>query len=330
MRSAIWFALACVAARAAVDGVILNGTTGKPQAGVNVLLVQPSEKGMEPLGVAKSDAAGAFRVDKDPAANGPTLVQATYQGVTYTAVLAPKQPRTGVQVRVYEANANRAKVAVDRHGILFQPGEGKVLVQEFVFIDNSGNTTFNDAVNGTYQFFVDGDPTLDIQITAPGSMPVKRTAEKTGAPGTYRLKFPMRPGQTQIELSYETAKSEPLQASGKVLHTDGEIRLIVPRGFKLEGAGLEAFQPEPRTQSPIYGVKPGPYRVTISGKAAAAASEPEEDPGMNEIKASRPRIYDRFYPVLGLLLATLAAGMWLVSLNRKKEAPAPPPAKKKK
>jgi hypothetical protein len=69
--------LACTLPLLAVDGVVVNGTTGKPQEGVAVSLLQPGAGGMQQLGSAKSDAQGQFKIDKDippaPASSKPPI-----------------------------------------------------------------------------------------------------------------------------------------------------------------------------------------------------------------------------------------------------------------
>src|SRR5580692_12193225 len=71
----------------AVEGVVINGTTGQPQSGVAVNLVHPSaDQGMQTLGTATSDAAGAFKIDQ-PLPSPPALLQGTYQLATYTLFL---------------------------------------------------------------------------------------------------------------------------------------------------------------------------------------------------------------------------------------------------
>src|SRR5580698_4849245 len=63
---------------AAVDGTVMNATTGKAQASVLVTLVQPGAQGMQTLATVKSDAQGKFKIDKD-VPPGPALLQAIYQ-----------------------------------------------------------------------------------------------------------------------------------------------------------------------------------------------------------------------------------------------------------
>ena len=63
----------------AVDGVVVNVTTGKPQSGVAINLVQPSQNGMVPLGNATTDAQGQFKIDKQ-IPPGPGLAASYLRG----------------------------------------------------------------------------------------------------------------------------------------------------------------------------------------------------------------------------------------------------------
>src|SRR5579884_2519152 len=109
---------------AAVDGTIVNGTTGKPQPNVTVTLVQPSQSGMDTLGTTKSDAIGKFHFDKE-AGGGPQLVQAIFGGVTYTQMIPPGTPANGVQVQVFDATSKAATAQVSQDLILYQPSESQ-------------------------------------------------------------------------------------------------------------------------------------------------------------------------------------------------------------
>ena len=316
-------------AHAAVTGTVVNGTTGKPQAGVSINLVQPGQKGMQQLGTATSAGDGTFAFEAEPGTPAPFLLQSTYQQLSYSTLVQPTDSKTGVQVLVYDSSPSRDAVAIDRHGILFQPSENQLIVQEFVFINNNGKTSYADPANGTFRFFVPADiATVKVNITPPNSMPLLRPAEKTQSPKIRKISFPIRPGQTQIEIEYTVPLTDPMMFSGEILHNDGETRLIVPRGVSLEGDGLEQFAPEPRTLSPIYGVKPGAYTVKIVGKPAPP--EPEDpDAKSPNTTAHRPRVYDRYWWIMGLGLAIMVLILVVMS-SRQEPAPAKQaPAKKK-
>ena len=311
---------------AAITGTVINGTTGKPQAGVSINLVQPGQQGMQQLGSTTSAGDGTFSFEASPAGPNPVLFQSTYQTVTYSTLLQEKQPRTGVQILVYDSSAKRDAIAVDRHGILFEPSDKQLTVREFVFLNNGGKTSYADAVNGTYRFFVPIEAEkVNVSITPPNSMPVVRPAEKTADAKIRKISFPIRPGQTQIEIEYGVPLTDPLMFTGEILHKDGETRLIVPRGLALEGEGLERFAPEPRTQSPIYGVKPGTFTVKIVGKTAPPEAE-DPDSKSPDTTAHRPRVYDRYWWIMGLGLAIMTLALFVMAIR---PSPDSKPAKKK-
>ena len=91
MNRAITIALLYAsAASAAVDGVVMNRTTDKPQPGATVTLYKLGQNGLESVESVKSDAAGKFRIDQN--LQGPRLVQTAYDGVTYNHMLPPNAP----------------------------------------------------------------------------------------------------------------------------------------------------------------------------------------------------------------------------------------------
>src|SRR3984893_16864379 len=94
-RTAVLASLALAPTFAAVDGVVINGTTGKPQPNVIVSLLQPGQAGMQNLGSTKTDAEGKFRIDKE--AKGAQLVQAFYAGVQYNKMVFQGASGTGIQ-----------------------------------------------------------------------------------------------------------------------------------------------------------------------------------------------------------------------------------------
>ena len=67
---------------AAVDGVVMNQTTGKPQGGATVTLYKVSQEGPESLESVKTGPDGKWVIDK-PTTGGPHLLQAAFDGVTY-------------------------------------------------------------------------------------------------------------------------------------------------------------------------------------------------------------------------------------------------------
>src|SRR5215467_11030210 len=89
-------------ALAAVDGIVTNQTTGKPQPGATVTLYKlGAQNGLESVESVKSDAQGHFEIHQD--LQGPRLLQAAYDGVTYNHMLPPGAPSSGVGLDVYNS-----------------------------------------------------------------------------------------------------------------------------------------------------------------------------------------------------------------------------------
>lgn len=312
---------------AAVDGTVINQTSGQPQANVIITLVQPGQGGMQTLGSVKSDTQGKFKIDK-PTGEGPALLQAIYGGVTYTKMLAPGTPSTGVEVTVYDASTKAESGLLNQHVIILQPSESGVQVSEMYLLRNTGKTTFNDPSRGTLQFFVPpGHGKVAVSVSAPGGMPVQREATSANAPNTMKVDYPVRPGETRFDVNYPLETKDG-QFAGHNLMPGGETRIVVPNGVTLEGEGLEELGTEPQTKAKIFGVKTQAYSVKISGVGkiameatgggeAGGAPAAEEDLGKPEIKQSMPRIYDKLYWVLALSAAVLALGFAVLYRSRK-------------
>jgi hypothetical protein len=316
-------ALVCLGlspAFAAVDGVVINGTTGKPQPNVIVSLVQPSQGGMQNLGSAKTDAEGKFRIDKE--AQGPQLVQAFYAGVQYNKMVFPGAPATGVQVDVFDSSNKSGVAKVTQHFIVLQPAVDAMTVSEGILYQDDGKTTFNDPVNGSCRFYLPPEAKGQVTVTvnAPGGMPIKRPAEATKEPNVYKVSYPLKPGETRFDLNYVIPTTNPMVFSTKILHAEGASDLVVPNGVTAKGDDIELAGQEPKTQASIYRIKNASFKVEVEGTGAltqpdASAPQGEDDSGQPTIQEVKPRIYDRLYWILGMSFAILGLGAVLLSRN---------------
>src|SRR6266498_3693228 len=79
----------------AVDGTVINRTTGKPQSDATVTLYKLGQAGMESLESVHSDAQGTFSINRSTQ-GGPHLIQTAYDGVTYNHMLPPGSPVSGI------------------------------------------------------------------------------------------------------------------------------------------------------------------------------------------------------------------------------------------
>lgn len=320
MRSlAVCFALAWVAS-AAVEGVVTNQTTGTPQGGVTVTLVELGS-GMKTVGSVQSGADGKFTFDVAMQAGAPYLLQALHQNVNYNRMLPPGSAGTGVGLDVYNASATARSAQVSQDMFLLEPSGTEMVVSERLVFTNSGNVTYLDP-NGTVKLFIPTEATgpVQVRIVAPQGVPINRQAEKTADPNIYVIRYPMKPGETNIDVAYAMPMSgESTTFTGKVLHRGGPVRFVAPSGVKLDGP-FEDAGPIPGTSATAYTLKGREFSLTVTGKGSLRASvnAPEgggegdgEDRGPG-IDVRRPLIYDKLPWVLSLAGAMLAIGFVLL------------------
>jgi len=280
--------LAC-AAYAAVDGSVRNETTGKPQAGATVTIYQFSAAGPEPLESVKTDAQGNWKIDKPFSGRG--FIQTAFDGVTYNHSLRPGAPTTNIALVVYASSPARGKDVVStNHMMLLEPRGDKLSVRESYFFENTSNKTWNDPANGTLRFHVHAEPLgpVEVNATAPQGIPIRRAAEKSARPGEMKVDFPIKPGETRIDLSYTLPYQNPSKLPLKFLTHAQQAMIAVPNGVELKGDGLKTEGREPTTQASIFRVEKDTLNLEISGAGEMPSAQGEgasEGPKVEQIRA---------------------------------------------
>lgn len=313
MKRALLALAVALPALAAVDGTVVNRTTGKPAAGAMVTLYKMDQGGMAPLETMRADGAGRFQAKKDDP--GPKLVQVIFDGVVYSHMLTPGAPAQGVNVDVYNASKEAGEARVGQHMILLEPSGGQLLISEAYVYRNDGKTTFNNPDAGTLRFWMPeaAKGIVQVNATAPGGMPVQRTAVKTAQAGVYKVDFPIKPGETRIDLRYLVPFADNGTYEGKVLHK-GSTKLVTPSGVTLEGKEIQAAGAEPQTQANIYDLKGTAFKVTVQGSGSLQASQgaAEEEAAGPEIERVMPKVWEKAHLILGLAFGILALGFVLL------------------
>lgn len=189
-----------------------------------------------------------------------------------------------------------AQPQVTQHMMLLEPTGVDLNVNETLIISGGGRGRVRIAVP-----------------PAAGTPEVRHaTISKTGTPGVFELSVPASAGETRVDLAWSIPFTVPETLSGRVLH-GGVVRLVFPKGVKVSSAHLESNGVEPTTQAAIFTLKSANYKIDIDGAGSLRAQPPaapaaDDGPSIQQIK---PRIYDRLFWILGLVLAILAAGFVL-------------------
>jgi len=316
---------------AAVTGTVINRSTGQPQPGATVALNKLGQGGIEMIDQAKSDAQGKFTINQEiqggpGSSTPPHLLRTAYDGVTYNHMLPPGSPTTGLTVDVYNASKQPGDAKVSKHMLLFEPSDGKMLINESFIFENTGKTAWNDSDNGgTLHFYAHGVvDRVQATATAPGGMPIGAPVNKTSKPDIYAVDFPVKPGETRFDLTYTVPYTAGEPYEGKVVTKDENTYLIAPNGITLTGDGLTDLGAEPRTQAHIFGLSATSYKIQLTGAEAAppaAAADQPESSGP-QIEQIMPRVFNQAPLILGLALGILALGFAML-YRAEPAAPSP-------
>lgn len=203
LRTTAWLfatlaALAASCSATTITGTITNGTTGKPSAGDEVILIKLAA-GMEEAAHANTDAHGKFTFTFDDP--GMHLIRAVHQGVTYHQ---PAPPGTNsVDVTVYDVGSKVDGINSVADLMFIQASQGKLEITRVFAVDNTSKpprTQMNDA---TFQFNLPQNAEIEAaQAQTSGGQGVNVQPAPQAQKGRYAFVFPLRPGQTQFQVSY--------------------------------------------------------------------------------------------------------------------------------
>jgi hypothetical protein len=278
-RAALLVILAAASLQAAADpsairGVVNNGTTGKPQAGVHITLMK-LDQGMVEIGNAVSGTDGSFSIAAaPPAADVPYLIRADYQDVAYHG--AARDAVKPVNVTVFDKTTERAKVVLSSHQVIVEPRQGRLLVAEIYSINNEtqpprtlvGSASQKDTFQFTASKGVVQD--LNIAVSGPSQLPLRQTANERPN-SVYGLDLPLKPGETKVEVNYKLPYEDSFQFEqnpGKSqLSGTPETTVIAPLDVvTLAGLDLTLTKQEPKQGAAFYAWNsPQPLKFSISG-----------------------------------------------------------------
>lgn len=299
----------------AVDGTVINRTTEKPAANATVTLYKLGQAGPEALETVHTDAQGHFEMKQNPQA-GPHNLQATYDGVTYAHVLPPGSPSTGITLDVYNSSKQPGAAKVSQHFLILQPSPGQLAIDEVYLYKNDGKTAYNDPDNGTLKFYLppEAKGVVRVQAKAPGGMPITQLAQKTSKPDTFKVDFPIKPGDTQFELSYMVPYNSPGKFASRDIAGAPETLLVAPQGVEVKGDGVEFSRQEPRSQAGIYTVKKARYEIDITGAMQASETQQAEQTSNGpSIEQVMPKLFAQIDGSAGLL-NKVASVKWILLL----------------
>ena len=235
-----------------LTGTVKNSTTGKPAAGDEVVLLSLGQ-GMEEAGRTKADAKGnfSFKLDSD----GPHLVRAIHEGVTYHRMAPPGT--TSVELEVYDVGKQVEGLEVVADIMRVQVEQGQLEVMRAFAVENKSKPPRTQMNERNLEFYVpEGARIVEgSAMTANGnplnSMPVPVDDKKT----RYSFLFPLRPGTTQFQVAYQVPYTGSANVDPKSIYSLQHFVAIVPKAMEFTAAPGTSFRPMNDPQQPDANVQ---------------------------------------------------------------------------
>jgi hypothetical protein len=238
-----------------LTGTVKNSTTGKPAAGDDVVLITLGQ-GMEEAGRTKADSKGNFSFKLNE--QGPHLVRAIHQGVTYHRMAPPGT--TSVEVEVFDvAKKLDTGIEVVADVMRFQAVQGQLDIQRIFAVQNSSKPPRTQMNERNFEFLIpEGAKIVGDSGTAvtQGGNPLKSAPVPIDDKKThFAFLFPLRPGMTQFEVEYELPYDGKASIDPKTFYALQHFVAIVPKGMQFSAASGTNFEQRNNPQQPDANVQ---------------------------------------------------------------------------
>jgi hypothetical protein len=266
-----------------ITGTIRNGTTGKPAAGVDVILFR-LQGGMQAAATTKTDAEGHYKIDSPALGGAPMLLRAIYRGVNYHEPVTPD--KTSIDIQVFEPTDKTGAFSVTAHAIILQPNGTDLTVGEEFNIQNSTQPpmAFYRA-DGSFIFALpEGAQLSDVSAVGGSGMPVVQSPLDKGN-DRHAIVFPFRPGTSGVRIAYRLpyANDQAALRFTSPYATD-RLAIFAPPTMKISGDG---FSPGGQDQGfSVFMHGPVAANAPIAVIASGTAPPVSPDSGTNAAPGS--------------------------------------------
>ncbi len=275
--TAVFFA--ALASAQTLTGTVKNGTTNKPAVGDDVVLLSLAQ-GMQEAGRTTTDAKGNFTLKLDDAGS-PHLIRAIHQGVTYHHMAPPGT--TSVEVEVYDVSKKLDAVSVTADVMRFQAKDNELAGIRLFAVNNASQPPRTQMSDQSFEFYLPAGAQIDqsMAMTA-GGQPITSAPVPEKEKNRYTFIFPLRPGETQFQVSFHLPYSGEASIDPKAIYGAEHFVVMLPKSMQFVAAPGTAFQSmqDPRQSDAVVQVASNttvgqPLSFKISGTGVL----PEENQG---------------------------------------------------
>jgi len=231
--------LTCFGAAQTLTGFVKNSTTGKPSIGDEVVVFSLGQ-GMGESGRTKTDAVGRFSFKLDDAQT-PHLIRAIHEGVPYNRMAPPG--KTSVAVEVYDVATKVGGIAVVADIMRIQAAKDEITVTRDFGVRNASNPPRAQMNERNLEFYIpDGARVIEHSGTAitETGIPLKSAPVPEGEKNRYSFGFPLRPGVTRFEVTYQLPYSGSVNLDPKSIYPLEHFMVMLPKSMQFKAAASSA------------------------------------------------------------------------------------------
>jgi hypothetical protein len=335
------FLLSSLAGAQTLTGTVNNGTTGKPSAGDEIVLLKLGQR-MDEVGRTKTDSKGDFSFKLDDA-QAPHLVRAIHQAVTYHRMAPPGTTSVAVEVHDVEKKIDGIEVVADIMRVQVEQGNLEV-VREFA-VQNSSKPPRTQMNERNLEFYLpEGAQIGEGSAMTEHGNPLKSAPVQEGDKNRYSFVFPLRPGITQFHVSYQLPYSGSANIDPRSLYPLQHFVAILPKSMEFSAAPDTNFKPMNDPNQPDANVQlasattigqtlafkisgEGTLRARVErgraqGESPSAQSENRPGGGLGPPIDARDALQKYRWYILGGIAGVLVAGAIYVASGQRAAARA--------
>jgi hypothetical protein len=265
--------LASPALATQISGTVTNGTTNKPSAGDEVVLLSLAG-GMNEVARTKTDNQGRYSLTL-PDNQTQHLIRVTRQSVSYFKSVLPGAATA--DVTVFDAATELSGVSTVARVFHFQASSSNLDVRDMHVLKNDSLPPRSKIGNQTFAVTLpDGAQLTEASITGPSGMPLAVTPVPSSAKNRYAFDFSIRPGETRFEVVYKLPYNGQYEFSFTPDAPLSELGVLLPKSIKFAGVSTSFRQDSDETGLAVFFTKNVPANQPVTFSLAGEGLVPQE------------------------------------------------------
>jgi hypothetical protein len=212
---------------ATITGTVTNGTNNKPSAGDDVILISLQQR-MQETARTKTDARGHYSIDVPD--QGMHLIRVDHEKASY---FQPAPPNTSnIDVQVFDVTATVPGITTEANVLRIETDPQGLHVTQSYFVKNDSTPPRTQFSSHSYEIYLPPDAKIEgAAAMGPGGMPVASSPAPLGEKGHYAYLFPLRPGETQFQVTYSLPYSGSAKFTPKLADKADNVVVMVPKSM---------------------------------------------------------------------------------------------------